>query len=322
METLNSFSYETLQWLVHEPFVQKSIGTLIVLVFLLYFVSLGKAQINRHVSDSTTRYKMRKSITLFAYIFFAIIAIAVFKENMGNFAVALGVIGGGIAFALQEVIISIAGWLAITFSSFYKIGDRIKIGSITGDVIDIGILRTTLMECGDWVRSDLYNGRIVRVANSFIFKSPVYNYSGEFPFLWDEIHLPIRYSSSIELARQTLYAIADEIVGEFTESVQNSWKNLYTLYAIEDAQIEPMVTIVATDNWIEFTLRYVVSFKKRRSTKDKLYTRFLEEVDKSGGKIQMASQTSEIVAFPRLSIHTEEGDVSVQHSGENSVPAF
>ena len=300
---LNSLNNDMQRWSSYYPFIANLIVLIIAFVVIAFILSVIKREINLKIPDSTTRYKMRKAITLIAYMIFAIIGISTFKENIGNFAVALGVIGGGIAFALQEVIISVAGWLAITFSSFYKVGDRIKIGAITGDVIDIGILRTTLMECGDWVKSDLYNGRIVRVANSFIFKDPVYNYAGEFPFLWDEIILPIRYGSSVETTRQTLLKIADEIVGEFTESVQTSWKNLYKIYAIEEAQVEPMVTIVATDNWIEFTLRYVVSFKKRRSTKDRLFTRFLEEVAKSNGKLQMASQTSEIVSVAPLSVH-------------------
>ncbi|OYZ31913.1 MAG: transporter [Sulfuricurvum sp. 17-40-25] len=286
--------------------------TIVVLAFfiIMTIVSVVKSRVNTLVDESSTRYKVRKVVTMVAYAIFIIFVIATFKKDMSGFAVAIGVIGGGIAFALQEVIISIAGWLAITFSSFYRVGDRIKIGSIYGDVIDIGILRTTLMECGEWVQSDLYNGRIVRVANSFIFKDPVYNYSGEFPFLWDEITLPIRYGSSVEYTRQTLEAIAVEVVGDFTASVTKSWKNLARTYAVEDATITPMVTIVANDNWIAFTLRYVVDFKKRRSTRDRMYTRFLEEVDKSNKQIQMSSATSEIVAFPKLHVEIDRVSTS------------
>lgn len=105
------------------------------------------------------------------------------------------VTGAGIAVALQAVIASLAGWVAIAFGRFYSTGDRIQLGGVKGDVIDIGILRTTLMEVGQWVDGDLYNGRIVRIANSFVFKEPVFNYSADFPFLWDEIKLPIRYGS-------------------------------------------------------------------------------------------------------------------------------
>ncbi|MDD2267092.1 mechanosensitive ion channel family protein [Sulfuricurvum sp.] len=302
---MNDILQKWSQWIGLYPLIVKLSVVLLAFFMIMGMVYILKSRINTLVDESTTRYRMRKAVTLIAYLIFTVIVIATFKKDMSGFAVAIGVIAGGIAFALQEVIISIAGWLAITFSSFYRVGDRIKIGSIYGDVIDIGILRTTLMECGAWVNSDLYNGRIVRVTNSFIFKDPVYNYSGEFPFLWDEIILPIRYGSSVEYTRLTLMNIANDVVGDFTESVRESWHNLSKLYAVEYATIEPMVTIAATDNWIEFTLRYVVDFKKRRSTRDQLFTRFLVEAEKSEGKIQMASQTSEIVSFPKLHIHSE-----------------
>jgi small-conductance mechanosensitive channel len=77
------------------------------------------------------------------------------------------------------VIISVAGWTAVSFGGFYKVGDRIQLGGIKGDVIDIGVLRTTIMQIGEWVDGDQYNGRIVRIANSIVFKEPVFNYSRE-----------------------------------------------------------------------------------------------------------------------------------------------
>lgn len=114
---------------------------------------------------------------------------------------ALGVAGAGIAFALQEVITSVAGWIALSFGQFYTIGDRVQLGGIKGDVIDIGMLRTTIMEIGEQVKGDQYTGRIVRITNSFVCQGPVYNYSADFPFVWDEITVPIKYGGDHNLAR-------------------------------------------------------------------------------------------------------------------------
>ena len=137
----------------------------------------------------------------------------IFQEKLGGLTIAIGVAGAVIAFALQEVIVSVAGWFAITFSHFYKTGDRIQLGGIKGDVIDIGILRTTIMEIGEWVKGDNYNGRVVRVANSFVFKEPVFNYSGDFPFLWDEISVPIKYGSDYSKTRHMQEKIAHQMFG-------------------------------------------------------------------------------------------------------------
>lgn len=80
-------------------------------------------------------------------------------------------------------------------------------------MIDISILCTTLMEVGEWVSADLYTGRIVRIANSSVFKEPVFNYSGDFPFLWDEITVPVKYGSDWTMAR----AMLRRVVGRGTQ---------------------------------------------------------------------------------------------------------
>jgi small-conductance mechanosensitive channel len=133
--------------------------------------------------DNSSKYKFKKTTNFFGYILFVFGILYTFNAKLSGLETALGVAGAGIAFALQEVIASIAGYVTVFTSNFYKVGHRVKLGGIKGDVIDIGLLRTALMEIGDWVNGDLYNGKMVRVANSFVFKEPVYNYSVDFPFL-------------------------------------------------------------------------------------------------------------------------------------------
>jgi small-conductance mechanosensitive channel len=254
-----------------------------VLVIALVFRFLGRS-LPLYIKDSDTRYRTRKIIGFASYILMLLFVASSFSDSLGQLAVAFGVIGAGIAFALQEVIASFAGWVAISLGQFYKPGDRVQLGGIMGDVIDISILRTTLMECGNWVKADLYNGRIVKVANSFIFKEPVFNYSADFPFIWDEITLPIRYGSDRVLARETLEKAVNQVVGDYVNFARQEWRNMVKKYLIEDAVIEPIVTIIATDNWLEFTVRYITNYKFRRSNKDKLYTLILDEIDKTEGK--------------------------------------
>ena len=128
MITIKTMLIELNSLIALYPLVFKTATVFIAFLLTMGIVVLFKSRINKLVKESSTRYTMRKAVTLIAYFLFILITIAMFKKDMSGFAVAIGVIAGGIAFALQEVIISIAGWLAITFSSFYKIGDRIKIG--------------------------------------------------------------------------------------------------------------------------------------------------------------------------------------------------
>ena len=158
------------------------------------------------------------------------------------------------------------------------------------------------MECGEWVKGDLYTGRVVRIANSFVFKEPVFNYSGDFEFLWDEITVPIKYGSDVREARTMLERIVTEVCAAPTAGAKDAWRDMVKQFRVEDARIEPMVTVVANDNWIEFTIRYVVDYKSRRGTKDQLFMRILEAVEGSSGRVGMASATFHLVETPVIQV--------------------
>lgn len=203
-----------------------SIGVLIV-----FLVSkLIKSGLNNKVANTQNKYKARKAVNFFGYLFIVAIVIFTYSDKLGNVGTAIGVAGAGIAFALQEVIVSFAGWLNIIISNQVAVGNRVKIGEVKGDIIDIGVLTTTIMEIGDWVEGDLYNGRIVTLSNNFIFKEKVHNYSAEYPFLWDEITIPIRTESDYHLAKKVFSDVLIEICGEYADKSAASWKGLSNKY--------------------------------------------------------------------------------------------
>lgn len=289
--------------LITNPTVVKLLIVLIGIVAILVVVRIVRRILANTIQSVDTRYRTRKFAAGAGYAAALLLILMIFSDKLGGVPVAIGLAGAGIAFALQEIIASIAGWIAVSVANFYKTGDRVQLGGIRGDVIDIGILRTTLMECGEWVNGDLYSGRVVRIANSFVFKEPVFNYSGEFPFLWDEITIPIKYGSDQKKARELIRQAAQEIVGEYATEAAEAWDTLVRSYLIENAGVEPMVTLVATDNWMEFTLRYTVNYKRRRTTKDALFTRIVELIDRTGGNIEIASATFQLVDTARVSIN-------------------
>lgn len=295
-----------LQTVLYDPFIGKMVAILIGIIIINLIVRFLQRFVSSSVNSKDVRYGIRRGVTFFGYLAAALLILGVFSDQLNSITVALGVAGAGIAFALQEVIVSVAGWIALSFGQFYTIGDRVQLGGIKGDVIDIGVLRTTIMEMGEWVKGDQYNGRIVRIANSFVFKEPVYNYSADFPFVWDEITVPVKYGSDHNLARQIIATASNEIVGEYAESAKKYWKEMTRKYAVENAIVEPIIFLVANDNWMEFTLRYVVEYGKRRGTKDLLFTRILDLIAQSNGKVSMASATFHLVEAPTLDIRLKK----------------
>lgn len=291
------------RWLFN-PTVTKLVGAVLGLLAVYLLTRFIVRRITPRIDDVDSRYRVRKLVTFFGYLAAALVIITVFSERLGTFGVTFGVAGAGVAFALQEVIASVAGWVSITFGRTFTVGDRVQLGGIVGDVIDIGVLRTTLMECGGWVKGDQYNGRIVKVGNSFVFKEPVTNYTADFPFLWDEIDVPIRHGGDVARAREILQQAAEELLGDYARGAQVSWKRVVNRYRIENAQVAPMVTLRADENWMTFTLRYVVDYSRRRSTRDRLWTRILADIAGTGGSVAVAGAAIHVDAAP-LTVQVE-----------------
>lgn len=202
---------ETLRRWLFDPTVGKLVAAFLSLAAISVIVRVLHRSAGRYVSDADIPYRARKFITFLSYLVGILLLAAIFSDRLRGLTVAFGVAGAGIAFALQEVIASVAGWFAISFAGFFKTGDRVQLGGIKGDVIDIGVLRTTVMECGEWVSGDLYNGRVVRIANSFVFKEPVFNCSGDFPFL-------IRYVVDYKKRRGVKTLLFERLLDEIGKS--------------------------------------------------------------------------------------------------------
>lgn len=269
---------------------------LLGVIAVIVLTSFVKKAVNSKIENTDHRYRVRKAVNFIAYFLIALILLLVYGDKLGNIGVALGVAGAGVTFALQEVIVSFAGWLNIILSGTPSVGQRVKIGDAKGDIVDIGVMRTTIMEMGEWVSGDLYNGRIITLANSYVFKERIHNYSAEYPFLWDELQVPIRIESDHELARKVFSKVVNDICEDYAIKSEKGWKNMANKFRVEQANVRPTVRLKFDESWITFTLRYIVDYKSRGTTKDKIYTALLNEIAKHDS-ITIATTTSEVTSI-------------------------
>lgn len=290
-------STETLERWLADPLTGKITVAVIGIVVIYFFIGFLKKKAGHYLADTDARYRVKKVLSLIGAVAVFVFLGTVFSDRMSKLTVIFGMAGAGIAFALKEIIASVASWVALSFGGSYRVGDRVQLGEIRGDVIDIGVLHTTIMEMGQWVNGDLYNGRIVKISNNNVFNQPVINYSADFPFLWDELTFPVKYGSDWKQAADLMQTAADDVCGDFAEKSKDAWRQVVRKYRIEEAQISPMVTLRADHNWIEFTVRYIVGYSQRRTTKDLLFRRILEDIDRSNNRIRIATSAMEIT-FP------------------------
>jgi small-conductance mechanosensitive channel len=252
----------------------------------------------RRFGRADARYKVRKFVAFSGYLATLLFLAILFEDRLGRLSLFLGIAGAGVAVALQDVLASIAGAFSIGFSKLYAVGDRVQIGDTRGDVIDIGLLRTTLMETGSWVSKDLYSGRLVRIPNSTVLKTSVFNYSQGFRFIWDEIKVVFTIDSDCQLAREMLVRVAAEAVGEYMAEARTSWTIISDNYQSANPPLEPTVTLVVNGGSLEFGVSYVVDYEKRTAMEDKLFTKIVQEVANSNGRLAWASSGVTVVNQP------------------------
>jgi small-conductance mechanosensitive channel len=277
---------------------EKCVAAVVGILLIHAAFRLLERTLPRRFGQADSRYKVRKFVVFAGYLVILLFLAILFEDRLGRLSVTLGVVGAGVAVALQDVVASIASSFSISFSKLYTVGDRVQIGDTLGDVIDVGLLRTTVMETGKWVSKDLYNGRIVHVPNNIVLKVPIFNYSQGFRFIWDEIKVVLTTASDCQLANEMLLRAAKEAIGEYLAEAHTSWRMVSDNYQSASPPLEPTVTLAVNAGSLEFTVSYVVNYEKRTAMQDRLFRKIVQEVASSGGRLAWAPSSVTVINLP------------------------
>lgn len=253
--------------------------------------------IKRQIKDTTHRYSLRALARNFLFVTAIILIILVWLRPQQNLAIVIGLTVAGIILASQSAISSVSGYLLIVSNNIYGIGDRISINNVIGDVMDIGFMRTTMMEIGQWVKDDQYTGRVVTISNKALFDNPVFNYTRHWGYLWDEIMIPVTYTSDWRRAADIMLDLGNEYTAQLQGDSEAKLAKLADRFPLKQTKVEPSIYLVMTDNWIEITLRFVVDAQDRRKVKAQLNRELLQQFEEEVN-ITIASATFDIVGFP------------------------
>jgi small-conductance mechanosensitive channel len=257
------------------------------------------------------RFWARQAIQLSAAVVLLLGIASIWFDDPTRLTTALGLISAGLAFALQKVVSAVAGYVVILRGNTFNVGDRIVMGGVRGDVVALGFIHTTIMEMGQpppvqtdqpamWVKSRQYTGRLVAVSNSKIFDEPVYNYTREFPYIWEEISLPVPYRADRDKAEQILLQAAQRHSTPMTALAEPELAELERRYFMKRSSVTPRVYWRLTDNWLELTVRFLVADHGIRDVKDAVARDILKGLDEAG--IEVASATFGLVEAPTIQV--------------------
>lgn len=272
------------------------ISTAILAVVLYVAVRLLEWGAQQGIKDDRRRYTVNKVIRYGALSIFFISVTGIWAQRLQGFLLIMGATGAGLAIALSPVIVSMAGWILIIWTRLYQVGDRVQLGGVMGDVVDIGIIRTTLLEIGNWVDGDQMTGRIVTVTNSAVFKDPCFNYTQGSPFIWDEFMIPIAYGPAWKRAQAAILDTLNGYASETEEAARTAMNNLPGVALVGLPDVRPQAYITLTEHWMACRIRYVVEARVRRTVKHRLQTAVLSRL--ATENIEIASPALTVVKYP------------------------
>lgn len=258
----------------------KALVTALILVAVVVMVNVGKRLTRRTLHDPARIYRASRSMRRIGMIVTFIAIVLLWSPGFGDLATVLTVIGAGMAIALRDVLLSVAGWMRVVLMGEYKEGDRVEVGGIQGDVIDIRVLRTTLMEIGGWVEADQSTGRIVHVPNSWIFEKGVFNYTRGFRFIWNEMSFTVSFRSDWRAARDILQKHAEESAEIVEKQARTEIHAMSREFLIHYSILTPFVYVRVVPNGVRLTLRYLCEARKRRGSEHALTIMIIDDFKK------------------------------------------
>lgn len=261
------------------------------IVIVLMVVKAAKVYLIRPLESNVARYNLNRVANLLAILAVFFIAISILFANWYTAVVSFGLISLVLGFALQTPITSFIGWIYILVKEPYKVGDRIKMGEASGDVIDVSYLDTTLWEFGgDHLSTTNHpSGRIIKFPNSNVLGTPVYNYSWTlFPYIWNDIKFQIAYQSDLEFVAKIMREAAEEEVGEAMMKRVSVYREVLAQAPVNELEVQerPVVVFrVAENTWIEAIVRYLVEPKRAGAVKNRLIQTMLKRLNAEPEKV-------------------------------------
>lgn len=217
------------------------------------------------------------------WLFAAGVALSVLAGDIRALVGSLGLVGLALSWSLQSPIESFTGWLFNSFKGYYRIGDRIAVGEVVGDVVDMDFLTTTVWEIGgpdrpsSGISAEQPTGRVITFPNSEVLSNSIVNYTADFAYVWDELAVSVAAESDLRRAATLAEAVARELLGAPMREPAARYAEILRAAGLPaDIPLDPVVYFSMTISGVDLTIRYLVPARERRKWKSELVRRVVE----------------------------------------------
>lgn len=269
IDTVGQWMKQTLHLSIESQY--KLLESLIVIVFAILVRWLVMKLVQGRTEDIRVRYHWKK-VSTYVMVFLLLLVLGkIWLKGFESLATYLGLVSAGLAIALKDPIVNMVGWGFLLWKRPFQVGDRIQIGDLSGDVIDLRLFQFSLMEIGNWVAADQSTGRIVHVNNGLIFTQSLANYGRSFDYIWDEIPVVVTFESDWEKAKEILNSVVWSETEHRTSTAEKQVKRAAEKFMIYYKNLTPIVYTSVDDIGVRLTMRYLTEPRKRRVTQGAIW---------------------------------------------------
>ncbi|MCB8977881.1 MAG: mechanosensitive ion channel [Ardenticatenaceae bacterium] len=243
---------------------------IILLLWLVRWIVLRLIH-RRYAENARTLYNLRKTVEYASVVLGILLVGRLWLEGIGTLVTYLGLLSAGIAIALQDLIVALAGWIFIVWRRPFVVGDRIEIADQMGDVIDIRLFSFSMLEIGRRINAEQSTGRIIHIPNGKVFSEVLTNMHQGFPFIWNEIPVMVTFESDWEKAKAILVNIINELAPDVSDAVRQYGRSTGQRFVISYSNVTPTVYTSVADSGVVLTLRYMVDPRKRRNSEQEIW---------------------------------------------------
>ncbi len=257
-----------------------------IVLDLLWIALIGLATylallaIGRFGASLTAERKRLRSLQFAARLAVQIVAVllvlVVVLGAPAQMTTVLGLAGAGLTVALKDFIVAFFGWFVLMGKNGIRVGDWVEIKGIGGEVVEIGLLRTVLLETGQWSDAGHPTGRKVAFVNSFAVEGHYFNFSTSGQWLWDEIEVLV---PAAEDPYRVLNAVQERVMAETQENVrqaEDEWKRVARSHALQSFSAAPAINVKPTNAGVNITVRYITRAQQRFEMRSRLYRAIVE----------------------------------------------
>lgn len=282
--------------------MKRAFDIALFVVVVIIFSLLLKFIIKKYIKDNERSYTANKVINFMNFTLIAIILLFAYIDNVSYFVTVLGFASAGIAIAMKDWFMSILGWMVIIFGGSFRVGDRIKVQKdglpYVGDIIDISLLRMTILE-DITLTTYLQNrrsGRVVFIPNNYIFTTLIANYThGTLKTVWDGIDLTITFDSNHKKAMYIIKEITKKYSKGYTDIARRNLNKLRSQYSLKNTNIEPRIYSFLEPHGLTISTWYMTNSYAALVLRSTISAQIVDAINKEDDiKIAYPTQTIDV----------------------------